>query len=1069
MMKSNLSRLRILVLALMACLAMSASADVLVEGTVVDKTGEPVIGASVREKKQKSGGSITDVDGRFSLKVPSLQSTIIVSYVGCKTEEVALNGRSQVEVTLTDDSELLGEVVVVGYGTMRKRDLSGAMSQIKADDLMKGGAMDLAHGMQGKLAGVQIQQSDGAPGGGVTITVRGANSFQTSSQPLFIVDGVPFETGDTPENSTSQNQTANPLSFINPHDIASIEVLKDASATAIYGSRGANGVVIVTTKKGQAGSTRVELTTNWTMSKIAKRMDMLDPYTYANYCNEQVLNSRYYEGSQADRLAYDGTWSYKALGNGRLDYSTGTYNPAPEDFLNPGWYRDEYGNYSQVGTADWQDLIYQDGFSQEYNLSVSGGDEKGWYMFSGSWADQDGIIKNTGYSRFSLRVNIARKIFSWLEIGTNTSFTRSTTDFAKTSSDDSGVIRSALIFPPTYHPSMDETTAENLSWLAANPAAYVDNARDQVKGINWFSSSFLEFTILPSLKFRQNLGISHTDNHRGYYYDRHTYEGKAPINGKGGKASDIWQGLTSESIVTFDKDFTEKHHLNAVAGFTFEHGEWSNESVVATNFPDDMTMDWDMNRALDKATLYSSTGTQRLVSFLARANYSLLDRYLFTASVRTDGSSKFITKNKWATFLSGALAWRASEEKFIRDLNVFSNLKFRVSYGETGNQGIGAYRTLPQLGSANYPFGGSLGSGSAMTSDPVSDDLRWETTRQWNAGIDMAFWADQRLSFTVDYYHKKTRDLLQDVVIPGSNGFQQMTTNMGNVTNEGLEITANWHILRNTPLKWDISANIAFNKSTISGLPGDQFARKLWSSADEVFIQRNGCPIGAIYGYVEDGFYDNEAEVRADPLYTFADAATVRSKVGEIKYRDIDGDGKITADRDRVIIGDTNPDFVYGLTSNMTWRNFTFSFMFQGTQGNDIFNGNLIDVKLGNIGNIPTFAYEGRWTADNAANASWPKATAGYSRDWRLSNRYVEDGSYLKLKNISLAYSWMRPIKDIQSIKFFFTATNVFTIANYSWLDPDVNSFGGDSSRRGVDIYSYPSARTFSLGLNLSF
>ena len=307
------------------------------------------------------------------------------------------------------------------------------------------------------------------------------------------------------------------------------------------------------------------------------------------------------------------------------------------------------------------------------------------------------------------------------------------------------------------------------------------------------------------------------------------------------------------------------------------------------------------------------------------------------------------------------------------------------------------------------------------------------------------------------------------MVIPGSNGFQQMTTNMGNVTNEGLEITANWHILRNTPLKWDISANIAFNKSTISGLPGDQFARKLWSSADEVFIQRNGCPIGAIYGYVEDGFYDNEAEVRADPLYTFADAATVRSKVGEIKYRDIDGDGKITADRDRVIIGDTNPDFVYGLTSNMTWRNFTFSFMFQGTQGNDIFNGNLIDVKLGNIGNIPTFAYEGRWTADNAANASWPKATAGYSRDWRLSNRYVEDGSYLKLKNISLAYSWMRPIKDIQSIKFFFTATNVFTIANYSWLDPDVNSFGGDSSRRGVDIYSYPSARTFSLGLNLSF
>lgn len=1062
-------RSRLLFLIIGSLVGLNLSAQTTVSGNVTDTTGEPLIGVTVVEKGTQNG-VMTDLDGNYQIKVASTNASLVFSYVGCTTQTIPLKGRTTLDVVMEDNQAVLDEVVVVGYGTMRKRDLSGAMSQIKSEDLMKGGATDISHALQGKLAGVQIQQSDGAPGGGVTITVRGANSFQTNSQPLYIVDGVPFETGDTPSNSESQNQSTNPLSFINPNDIESIEVLKDASATAIYGSRGANGVVIVNTKKGKAGTCKVDLSVNMTFSRVARKMDMLNPFTYANYCNEEVLNSRFYEGSKTSRLAYDGRWTYKVLGNGRTDYSSGTYTPKPEDFLNPGWYRDEYGNYSQVGVANWQDLIYQTGFTQDYNLSVSGGDEKGYYMFSGSFADQKGIIKNTGYMRYTLRANIARHINNLIEIGTNTSFTYSKTDFAKTSSDQSGVIRSALLFPPTYDPMMDETTADNLSWLAANPWAYVNNAKDQVKGINWFSSNFIELTFTDYLKFRQNLGLSYTDSHRGFYYDRTTSEGKAPVNGKGGNSSDRWQGVTAESILTFDKTFKEKHKLNLMGAFTFESGSWNYESVVATNFPDDMTKDYDMSRALDKAILDSSNGTQRLVSFLARANYTYNYKYLFTASVRTDGSSKFITKNKWATFLSGAVAWRLGEEEFIKKLEFFQDLKIRASYGETGNQGIGAYRTLPQLGTSNYPFGGSLNSGTAMTSDPVSSDLKWETTRQYNFGIDVAMWLDGRLHFTVDYYKKNTRNLLQDVVIPGSSGFQQMTVNMGNVSNEGVEITAGFNnILRSTRVIWDISGNITWNKSKISGLPSDQFARKLWSSADEVFIQRNGCPIGAIYGYVEDGFYDNEAEVRADPMYVNATDATVKAMVGEIKYRDLDGDGKITAENDRCIIGDTNPDFIYGITNNLTWNNFTLSFMFQGTHGNDIFNGNLMDVKLGNVGNIPRFAYDSRWTPENAQNAEWPKATAGYSRDFKLSNRYVEDGSYFKLKNITVGYNWMNPVKGISSVRFSFTATNVFTVSKYSWLDPDVNAFGGDSSRRGVDIYSYPSARTYALGIVLSF
>ena len=797
---------------------------------------------------------------------------------------------------------------------------------------------------------------------------------------------------------------------------------------------------------------------------------MLDPVTYAQYINEQTLNDIEYNGSRSTTLPYPGTWGYQAYTDGHLNYNTGKYTGKPEDFANPGWYYDEYGNATEIGVANWQDEIFQTASQQDYNLSVSGGSNEGYYSFSGNYTKQTGTIKNSGYERYSLRANIARHITDWLEIGTNTSFTNSTTDFANTLSYNTGVVRSALLFPPTYGPNMDTTTADNLNWLAANPAAYVRSAVDHLESINYFSSSFAEIKFTPWLKFRQNLGLSYNDSHRGSYYDRHTQEGKSPINGLASRSSNKWKGLTAESIVTFEKTFNNIHSLNVMGAFTFEKGKWENEAVKASNFPDDLTLYYDLSRATNQATLDNNDGTgnrgeQRLASFLGRVNYTLKDRYLLTASIRSDGSSKFTTKNKWATFLSAALAWRASEEKFIKDLNIFSNLKLRVSYGETGNQGIGSYRTLPMLSTANYPFGGTVTSGSASVNwrGPVDDGLKWETTAQWNAGIDFG-WFDNRLTLTVDYYYKNTRDLLQNVKIPTSTGFSNMLTNSGRVTNEGLEIAINATPINSKDWHWDINANISFNKNTIHELEGDQYATTLWYGADDVFIQRNGCPIGAIYGYVEDGFYDNEAEVMADPKL----GAGGTAKVGEIKYRDINPDGVIN-ESDRVIIGDTNPDFVYGITNNIRWKDLSLSFMLQGSQGNDIFNGNLQDIKMGNVGNITRDAYEGRWTASNYENARWPMATGGYERTFLISDRYVEDASYLRLKNITLSYNWRRPIKNIENIQFSFGATNVFTISNYSWYDPDVNAFGSDSSRRGVDIYSYPISRTYTLGLNFTF
>ena len=1038
-----------------------------VTGTVSDDLG-PAIGVSVMEKGT-SNGVITDLDGNYVISVRP-GATLVFSSIGYATQEIAVGTQSVINVKLSEDAEFLDEVVVIGYGTVKKSDLSGAVSQIKAEDLMKGGSLDIAHGMQGKIAGVVVQQSDGAPGGGMSIVVRGANSFTTSSQPLFIVDGIPLETASTPSNGAlTSEQASNPLSFINPHDIESMEVLKDASATAIYGSRGANGVVLITTKRGRTEKPKVELNINAGVASVVKQIPVLDAYTYSLYVNEQYDNSQKYEGRSFQTYPYNGTWSYQNFADGHPNYATGKYSPAPVDFQNPGYRYDDYGNYYEIGASNWQDEIFQTAFNQDYNLSVSGGNEKGFYAFSGNYARQSGIIKNSGYERYSLRANIGRHITSWLEIGTNSSFTNSVTDFANTLSYNTGIIRSAIIFPPVYGADMDTTTADSVNWLAANPAAYVNNAKDQLHGVNFYNSSYLEIKLLPFLKFRQNLGLGYSSQERGAYYDRHTQEGFTPINGFASKSSNVWESLTSESLLTFDKTFAKIHAVNALAGFTAERGAWRNNATTATNFPDDLTQDNDMSRALDKPVLTSDTGVSTLASFLGRVNYTLMDRYLFTASIRSDGSSKFATGNKWATFLSGAIAWKASEEEFIKRLNVFSDLKFRASYGETGNQGIGSYRSISMLSTANYPFGGSMSSGSALVSwrGPVSPDIRWETTRQYNLGVDMGFLKD-RITLTVDYYKKVTRDLLQEIQIPSSTGFSNMLVNSGNVSNTGLEITAHAVAISKKDFNWAIDANIAFNKNEIGGLKGDQFANRLWYAADDVFIQRNGMPIGAMFGYVEDGFYDNEAEVRADPQYRNATASTVLSKIGEIKYRDIDGDGSITT-ADRTIIGDTNPDFTYGITNTINWKNFSMSFLLQGSQGNDIFNGTLWDIKMGNVGNITQDAYNTRWTEANKADAKWPKATAGYTRTFLLSDRYIEDGSYLKLKNLNLSYKIYKPFKGLEQIMVTLSATNLFTVTKYSGYDPDVNAFGSDSSRRGVDIYSYPASRTFSVGVSCTF
>jgi TonB-linked SusC/RagA family outer membrane protein len=1060
---------KLMLFLLVFCTGAYASAQTAITGVVSSSAdGLTMPGVSVTVKGTALG-TATDIDGNFSLTIPSDKAVLVFTYIGYQKKEVTVTDNSKnLTILLDEDTKLLDEVVVVGYGTMKKRDLSGAIGQIKGDDIMKGNpASSINQALQGKMAGVLVSQNDGAPGAGISITVRGTNSFSTSSQPLYIIDGVPFDVAGVPNSGGgNSNQSSNPLALINPHNIESIEVLKDASATAIYGSRGANGVILITTKKGESGNEKIEVSTNFNVSQIGKRVKVLGAYDYAQYINEQNINDKLYLGSNYNRLSYPtpGEWDYTYRDGKRIP-TTGRYQPSPEDFLNPRIIYDSYGNMATISDTDWQDEIYQTGYSQEYNLQVSGGDSKGWHTYSGNYMDQGGIIVGSNYKRYALAANIGRKVHDWIELGLNINYTNSTTDFAKSNASDYSVIRSALMFPPTNDPHMDVSAVDELSWLAANPYIYVRTAKDQLTTNNVFTSSYLELTFTPWLKFRQNLGLSYNNNNRDTYYGRHTQEGRPPTNGRAGQGDNWWKGTTAESILTFYKTFGI-HSLNVVAGFTYEEGNWGSKSISTEDFPSDVTGEYDLTRGLNYQKPSSGRGRQQLESFLGRVNYVLNDKYIFTASFRSDGSSKFAPENKWASFASGAFAWRLSEESFIKNLDLFSNLKLRLSFGQTGNQGVGSYETIRNYETANYSVDGTTTSGVAENAwRALNEKIRWETTEQYNAGLDFGF-INNRINLTVDYYHKNTRDLLQLVILPPSTGFQRLRTNYAHVTNDGLELTGNFAILTGD-FKWDMNANVSFNRNKIGGLDGDQMEAALWYATGQINLERNGCPIGVIYGYVEDGFYDNEAEVRAEKKYATEQDAVVKALVGEVKYRDFNGDGDIN-EKDRVIIGNTNPDFVYGLTNNLSWKGFNLSFFLQGTYGNDMFNANLMDVKLSNIGNITQDAYNTRWTDDNRENAKWPKATGGYNRVWRVSDRYIEDGSYLRLKNLSLGYTVPVKFKGIESLYVFGSATNLFTITNYSWFDPDVNAYGGTPYAKGVDLYSYPSSRTYSVGLKVT-
>lgn len=1026
-----------------------------VKGTVTDGLdNSPLAGVTV-QVKNKSIGTITNAEGVYAISVDK-KDILIFSFLGMNTEEKSVGNQTFINVAMQSQSYMLDEFVAIGYGTMKKSDLTGSVSSIGGKDILKSAPISLEQGLQGKVAGVYVTQMDGAPGSGISIQIRGANSFSGGTDPLYVIDDIPFEPSSAPGAVSSGSQDlsqGNPLSSLNPYDIESIEILKDASATAIYGSRGANGVVLIRTKRGKVGRPKIELNINTGISTVTKTQDVLNAEAYARYRNEARLNADFYDANAAYLLMNQIPF-FDIFGN-RVDYYT------PEQYRNR--------------SSDWQDMIFQTAFTADATATVSGGSENITYLVSLNTADQSGIIKSSDFQRYALRTNLEGKLNSFLTFGVNTNLSWTNNRFVRTGSDNmaqqGGVIRSALRYPPIYsaYTSSDELADE---WYdASNPLTYVTTQKNDVSGFKTVLSGFVEAKILEVLKFRTRLGVDYSINERSQYLPSGTREAVA---GRAFYGSSKYSKIVNENILTFHKTINKIHDLTIVGAFTAEVGKSTSRENSVSGFMNDHLQDNSMQTAREMTFIRNYRTKSTLASALGRINYSFLDRYLISAALRADGSSKFAKNNKWAYFPSAAFAWRLSEEPFLRDAKFISNIKIRLSYGQTGNQAISPYGSLSRISGVKYPFGGNPELGFAMNSDGLgNDNLSWETTTQYNVGLDMGF-CDNRLTFIVDLYRKNTESLLQSVSLPPSTGYLKRRDNIGSMRNEGLEITVNAVPVQSKDFSWDMGFNISFNRNKILSL-GEGIENQTVNDVSSVikpFMLVVGQPIGNIYAMKELGIYQNEQEVMEHGIYTTPDM--MKFAVGEIKYQDTDqseGEKGILNDNDRVIVGNSNPDFIFGLTQTFRYKQFDLNFLIQGVYGNDIINTLKYNFEsnLGQSNNTTWKAYNNAWRGEGTGN-SHPKIIESNKRVIYFSDRYVEDGSFLRLKNLNIGYNV--PFKRqslFQSLRISVIATNLFTITNYSGYDPEVNGFGSDPSRRGVDLGNYPNCRTYSLGVNATF
>ena len=961
-----------------------------IHGRVVNQQGQPLQNVSVLITGTQTG-TTTNSEGRFTINAPDDKNIVLeISSVGYQTKKVNVGKQTEINIVLEVDIAGLNDVVVVGYGTQKKSDLTGSLSQVKGDDINAFPTTNVFQALSGRSSGVQVMQSTGAPGASVSIRIRGSNSIRGSNEPLYVVDGFPIN---------------NPT-VLNNADIESIEILKDASSTAIYGSRGANGVVLITTKKGKAGKNIIDFETSYSTQSLIRKLDLMNAKQYATLYNIKAAN--------------DGVAPY--------------FTQSEIDKFGRGF--------------DWQDFIYQPAPFLTSSLNISGGNDKTKFSISGSVLNQDGIIKGSNYDRYSFRSNIDHEFNDKFSAQLSTIFTRINTDTKNSGGGARGnTLISSQFAPPTLTPYNDDGSYRILApaypFVAPdliNPLNFINEQSTIIKAnINLINGSLI-YRPIKEITVKISGGVENRDDRTDSYTTRKflNSDGSASVN------TGQYTSLLNENTINYTKTFNQAHDISVLAGVTYQDFLNTSLSGSGAGFLSDAFQTYDLNAAGTPGIPGSGYSKSVLLSYLGRINYSFKNKYLATVSYRADGSSKFSKGNKWGYFPSAAFAWRVSDENFLKNTNLISNMKLRASWGMTGSQAIGPYVTLNQLSSGIVVFNDALYNAFAPGTQ-LPGDLKWETTEQMNFGVDFGI-INNHINITADYYIKNTSDLLNTVSLPSSLGFTQTIQNVGKVQNKGFEFNVNAHILSGK-LKWDVNANISFNKNKVVKLYNGEdilTGSGVLALQGTTSILREGRPIGQFFGYLEDGYDDK----------------------GKIKYQDLEPDNKLTGD-DRTYIGDPNPDFIYGFTSGLSYKNFTLDIFLQGSYGNDLFNLSSVAYAYDFVSglNMIKDVLTDSWTPDHT-NAKYPVTSRNTSVN--VSNRFVEDGSYLRLKNIQLAYNL--PLKNwgvnkvLESLQLYASGQNLLTFTKYSGWDPEVNSTGF-----GIDNNSYPMSKTVTFGIRARF
>jgi len=1014
--------------------------DEFISGIVLDDRGLPIEGATISEKGTENK-TVTNKNGEYKLKVKDAKAILIISHIGYNDQIIYSKNQKVLNITLNPTTQTLDDVVVIGYGTVKKSDLTGSVAKLKVEGNEDKPITTVDQFLQGRVAGVQLTQNSGAPGSGMSFLIRGASSVSGSNQPLFVVDGYPVETSDqnlSPRTSadflSSSVPSTNPLAAINPNDIESIEILKDASSTAIYGSRGANGVVMITTKKGKSKKDQISYSIRGDYSKLPKKIEVLRTPDYIDYINEARINGG----------------------------------------LNPTYTARQKDSLSSVSNYFWQDLVYQPALSLDNQLSISGGEEKTKYTLSANYRKVQGIVKNSEFSTGSVRMSLERQVLKALKLSGQFTANLNVNKAAQQSNgngEPSGsVITGALNFTPLTDPYAANDIDPNLN-ASGNPLTLISKGKNVSRAQFFLLNLKAEYKIIDGLTFLLNAGGNSTTSVRNVFLPRGTYQGTVS-NGLAVRSESENYNYLIENTLNYNKTLCKKHRVNAIAGYTFQQFTGKSLGFQVSNFTTE-ALNYNNLSLGGASTIPTSTyQVSGLSSYLGRINYTYDNRYLITLTGRADGSTRLAAGKKWAFFPAIATGWNLHNEHFFPKNDWVSELKLRASWGQSGNQSIGVGSSLDRISYIRTIVNGSNIATAFSPSSFGNENLKWEITSNINLGIDATL-MNKRVTFSAEIYRRLTKDLLIVIALPGSTGYNSIATNAGSVENKGLEFTLNAKVL-NKKLTWNISSNISFNRNKVLSLGNNAQifgAGGYWSVGSvglnqPLNIAMTGYPIGSFYGYKREGIYQNNTEIVKSPI------DPIKPQPGDIKYKDVNSDGKITTD-DRTVIGNPFPKYTFGITNDFSYKGFTFSFFIMGNIGQDVANMNRfpLDALITTTGyNIRKEAWDNRWRGEGTSNYYPAPRATGVIFSNRFSDFFIEDGSFVRLKNLTLAYQV--PLKKslfVKNAKVFVSATNLFTLANYKGYDPEVSSQGNSALNAGVDIGVIPQYKTYSAGVNLIF